>query len=193
MISTPTEGVETNDSELIYKSYRAEYEQNYEEAINMVLLLEKKYPRDYFFKLRTAWLYYSTGQYIEAEKYYQKAHSVNAKALEPLTGLMNCAYAIGLWSKVVEYGEQLLEADPLDSYTLSSVAYAYYSQRNYQTAAALYRKILDYYPADLSARGYLGWCYHFAGDDRGARREFETLLRYSPENKTAVAGLEALK
>ena len=192
MITIPI-SAQTTDSELIYKSYRAEYEKNFTEAINMTLALEKKHSRDYFYKLRVAWLYYSTGQYIEAEKFYKKAQSVNSQSLEPLSGLMNCAYAIGLWSQVIEYGGQILQTDPLNSYALSSVAFAYFSQKNYSSAIALYTKILKYYPADLTARGYLGWSYHYAGDDRAARTEFETLLRYSPENTTAITGLDAVK
>lgn len=168
-------------SVLLQTSYNAEASGNYQSAIEAMKTLEKNDNADAFYKLRLGWLYYSSGQYQSAYEYYTKTTTLT-NCLEAKEGLINAAYMLGKWEKVISTGNQILAKYPDHFSAQTKTAYSYYMTKDYVAAAAIYNKLLTTYPYNLELRGYYLSCQVLAGDLPNAKRTFQQLQQYSPNN-----------
>jgi tetratricopeptide (TPR) repeat protein len=166
---------------LLQTSYNAEANSNYQLAIESMKTVEKDNDSDPFFKLRLGWLYYSSGQYQSALDYYTKTTGLS-NCLEAKEGVVNSAYMLGKWDKVIATGNQILAKYPDHYYALTKTAYSYYAMKDYVAAANLYNKLLTTYQYNLELRGYYLSCQVLLGDLVNAKRTFLQLQQYSPNN-----------
>lgn len=166
---------------LLQTSYTAEANSNYQLAIESMKSVEKENDTDPFFKLRLGWLYYNSGQYQSALEYYTKTATLS-NCLEAKEGIINSAYMLGKWDKVIAVGNQIITKYPDHYYALTKTAYSYYALKNYVSAANLYNKLLTNYQYNLELRGYYLSCQVLLGDMTNAKRTFLQLQQYSPNN-----------
>ncbi len=166
---------------LLQTSYNAEAGNNFQLAIESIKTIEKDNDADPFYKLRLGWLYYSSGQYQSALDYYTKASSLT-NCLEAKEGIINSAYLLGKWDKVIATGNLILDKFPDHYSALTKTAYSQYVLKNYVAAASIYYKLLNYYQYNLEIRGYYLSCQVLAGDLVNAKRTFQQLQQYSPNN-----------
>jgi tetratricopeptide (TPR) repeat protein len=170
---------------LLQTSYNAEAAGNYQLAIESIKTLEKNNDADPFYKLRLGWLNYSSGQYQTALDYYTKAASLSG-CLEAKEGIINCAYSLGKWEKVISIGNQILAKFPDHYSAMTKTAYSYYVLNNYQGAANIYKRLLGYYQYNLELMGYYLSCQVLLNDMVNAKKTFLQLQKYSPNNPFVV-------
>jgi tetratricopeptide (TPR) repeat protein len=166
---------------LLQTSYNAEAASNYQLAIESMKTVEKTNDKDPFFKLRLGWLYYSSGQYQSAFDYYTKTATLS-NCLEAKEGIINAAYMLGKWDKIITTGNLILAKYPDHYSALTKMAYSYYAQKNYTAASPLYYKLLTMYPYNLELRGYYLSCEVLSGDLVNGKTTFNQLQQYSPNN-----------
>jgi tetratricopeptide (TPR) repeat protein len=165
----------------LQSSYNFEAVGNYTSAIEPMKALEQMDDQEPFYKLRLGWLYYCAAQYAKALNYYQKAYALNS-TLESAEGILTCATALGQWETVVETGNKILAKYATYFTALTKTAYAYYRLKNYSSCATLYKQVLDMYPYNLEVKGYLLSAQSLGGDVNGARKTYNELKKYSPNN-----------
>lgn len=172
---------QNGDGQKLTASYAAEATGQYSDAIEVLKPLAERDTADAFYQLRLGWLYYLSGQYNVAQVYYQKSRQLTSSQ-EAEEGLLNCALARTNWDAVVNFGTTILKKYPQNSGIMAKTGFAYYSKKDYASAAEMYRRILDIYPYNLEAKGYLLSCQVLGGERLKAKATYRELKRYSPKN-----------
>jgi len=167
---------------MIQNSYTYEATGDYVTAIALMNKLAEMNKSDAFYQLRLGWLYYSSGQYTQAELHYANALK-NEKTREAMEGLLNSAYAIGNWTKTIKYAEQLVGVYRNHFTALKTLAYGQFIQKDYKNSANNYLKAAKIYPYDLEVLGYLLSAQVNGNDKLGAEITFKKLKRYAPQNQ----------
>ena len=173
------------------ESYGMEEKGDYSSAIN---LLKKVYQQDdYPLNLRLGWLSYLNGSFIESTAYYNKAIQLKPYAIEPRLGLAYPASAMGNWTQVKEQYYKILEIDPqntLVNYRLGMIAY---SNENYPEAIKYFEKVVNLYPFDYDALIMYAWSSLKLGKLREAEVLFKLVLLLSPDDESALDGLNSIQ
>lgn len=71
-------------------------------------------------------------------------------------------------------------------------AYRYYAKAQYDSAAYMYSRYIEYNPLEEEAYRQLGMCYVFTGKYDDARKAFDKALQLYPENYIALYGIGAI-
>ena len=147
---------------------------------------------DYLLNYRLGWLSYLAGAYNDSVAYYEKAASVKPSAVEPLLAMVQPSAAqTGKTDVVIGIYERVLRNDPSNYKSLSQLAWLNYSAlKNYKIAATFYERLLKLYPADVEMMIGLGYSFKLEGNKGAADRVFNQVLRLSPSNARALAGLK---
>ena len=167
--------------DLITESYDFEAIERYDAAIKSMTKLVELDDDNAFYLLRLGWLYYASGQYAAAERYYALSAEVDP-SLESLEGRMNSAYAQQKWSDALSAADDVLKRFPNHFYALATKGYAYYTRGDYEQSVNFYRKALTIYPYNLEAMGYLLSAEMRSGDRQAGAETLQRLAPLSPNN-----------
>ena len=173
------------------ESYEKEEKGDYSTAVNK---LKKIYQEgDYPINLRLGWLSYLNGSFVESVAYYNKAIQLKPYAIEPRLGLAYPASAMGNWSQVREQYFKILDIDPQNTLVNYRLGMLEYSSGNYDEAFNYFEKVVNLYPFDYDALIMYAWSNLKLGKFREAEVLFKQVLLLSPEDESALEGLNSIQ
>jgi tetratricopeptide (TPR) repeat protein len=97
--------------------------------------------------------YYELGKFEEAEKWLNRARSVNRTMVASEYNLGRIAFETGRYKEAVEHFEKILERDPQNVMALKAAAYARIKNGDIEEAEALYVRVLALVPEEAD-NGY---------------------------------------
>ncbi len=172
-------------------SYELESAGKYSEAVNV---LKEIYQEDsYEINLRLGWLTYLSGNFTEAIPYYQKSIELKPLSVEARLGLVYPASAMGNWTHVENMYNEILEIDPQNATVNYRMGLIYYGREDYATATQYFEKVINQYPFGYDGVIMMAWTNFKLEKLREAKVLFQKALLISPEDASAMEGLELLK
>jgi len=147
----------------------------------------------YEINLRLGWLNYSAGLFTESMAFYQKAIDLMPYSIEAKLGLIYPASALGNWNLVAQTYENILHLDPANYTANYKLGLIYYGREDYSQAFSSFQKIVNYYPFDYKSSIIFAWTNLKLGKKREAKILFEKVLLLSPNDKSALEGLNLIK
>ncbi len=173
------------------KSYTLEKQGEYKKAADEI----KKFydASSYEINLRLGWLNYQAGIFTESIAHYQKATELKSYSEEAKFGLIYPYAAMGKWDEVVNLYQKIIVNSPNNTIANYRVGLIYYGRKDYEKALKHFRKVVDLYPFDYDGLLMLAWTNYQLSKLREAKVLFNKVLLYSPEDKSALEGLELIK
>lgn len=188
-------GTKAQDFTLLQKafkeSYTAENAKQYDKASEPLRAIYQE--GNYELNLRLGWLMYMQGKYIESQKYYEKAISLQPRSIEAKFGLVYPLAAGQKWDEVLKQYEAILQIDPLQPTTLYRMALLYYNRQQYTMAKRYADSYLQIYPFNFDGLSLAGWIELKMSNKSVARSLFERALVNTPDDKTTLEGLGLCK
>jgi tetratricopeptide (TPR) repeat protein len=92
--------------------------------------------------------YYELGNFGEAEKWLNRARSINRTMIASEYNLGRIAFETGRYEEAAKYFEGILERDPQNIMVLKAAAYTRIKNGNIEEAEALYTRVLAMVPED---------------------------------------------
>ncbi len=175
--------------EMYRQSYVMEAKGDYAGALGRMEEIRKRAGDSYFVLLRTGWLNYLAGNHEAAEAHYREAIAAKPGAIEAKIGLTLVLYVAQRWKPLETACKQVLTEDPKHAAVRARLAASYYNLGNYPDAAALYRKLVDAFPAELDYQTGYAWALLRMGKRDEARKYFQAVLAVSPDNPNALQGM----
>jgi len=173
------------------KSYKAEQNGNYSEGVAELKSVYQ--PENYSDNARLGWLLFLSKQYTESINYYDKAIKLKPYAIEARFGMIKACNALESWDKVKEQYEAILKIDSQNTTALYWLGVLLYNRKDYDLAAKNFEKIVNLYPMDYGSVIMLAWTKLYQGKKADAKVLFEHALMLSPEDASALAGLNQTK
>jgi len=175
-------------SEAFSKSYQAEYNKEYKDAIAEI---DHIYSSDsYEINLRLGWLYYSNGDHVKSKNYYSNAIKIQPKSIEAKLGLAYPIGALESWDELIILYNDILQIDPYNYTVNLRMATIYYYRKDFTKAETYGEKLSKLYPFDYSYNLILGKINLSLGNIIHAKEHLNAALLYDP---TATEVLDLLK
>jgi tetratricopeptide (TPR) repeat protein len=172
-------------------SYKSEQSGNYVLSVSEIKTV---YQADnYSINARLGWLLFLAKQYTESVIYYEKAIKLKPYAIEVRFGLIKALDALASWDKVKEQYEAILRIDPMNTTSLYWLGVLLYNRKDFDNAGRYFEKIVNLYPMDYGSVIMLAWTRLFQGKKTDAKVLFSQALLLSPEDASAISGLNQLK
>ncbi len=172
-------------------SYDYEATKNYEAAINIISSVYSE--TSYELNLRLGWLYYISGKHKESVSYYQKACSIMPAATEPLWGIINPYIKLENWNEVEKIYHSILKIDVKNSKANYNLGLIYYYRKEYKEAKKYFDVVLNLSPFNYNHLLMSAWTNYYLGNKNEATILFNKVLLYSPNDKSALEGLNLIK
>ena len=171
-------------------SYKAEASQDYRGAIQaMEALGIETVHAIYEVNLRMGWLSYKAGDNDRSANYYLRAIDLAPQGTEPLWGILMPYTAKEEWVKAEKIYKDLLKLDPKNGTANYQLGLIYYYRQNYPEALKYLEVSLKMSPFDYYSMLMNGWTRYFMGQKDEAKTLFERVLRYTPQDASALEGL----
>lgn len=172
-------------------SYKSEQNGNYVLSVSEIKAV---YQADnYSINARLGWLNFLAKQYTESVNYYDKAIKLKPYAIEVRFGMIKALDALSGWDKVKEQYEAILKIDSQNTTSLYWLGVLLYNRKDYENAAKNFEKIVNLYPMDYGSVIMLAWTRLYQGKKADAIVLFNQALLLSPDDSSALAGLNQLK
>jgi tetratricopeptide (TPR) repeat protein len=185
----PSETTSKGPAQYWRASLTSETNRDYDSALNQIMAYQTSGGDAFLANLRTAWLYYLKQDYKNAAKYYDEAERLKPTSINPLLGLMAVNEAGGDSAQTQQAAENVLHVDPLNYRAQMVFAYRQYLAKNYAVALASYRRVLTYYPDDMTALSGEAWSLYYLGQKEKAAADFQELLSVNSDDSWAQKGL----
>jgi tetratricopeptide (TPR) repeat protein len=170
-------------------SLTAETMMDYDSALTQVASYQTAGGDAFLANLRSAWLSYLKKDYKSATQHYGEAERLRPSAINPLLGLMYVNVAQGDPAAIEKAAENVLHVDPINYEAQMLAASEQYSLKDYAMALASYRRVLTYYPDDLTALSGEAWSLFYLGRNKEATADFQVLLGINASDIWAQKGL----
>jgi tetratricopeptide (TPR) repeat protein len=181
---------DSRTNEAFAKSYKSEQNGDY---TNGVTALKSVYQADnYPVNARLGWLLFLSKQYTESISYYEKAIKLKPYAIEARFGMIKACNALESWDKVKEQYEAILKIDSQNTTSLYWLGVLLYNRKEYDLAAKNFEKIVNLYPMDYGSVIMLAWTKLYQGKKSDAKVLFGHALLLSPDDPSAIAGLNQI-
>lgn len=173
------------------ESIKAELSGNYTLAVSDI---KSVYQADnYNMNARLGWLLLLAKQYTESVSFYEKAVRLKPYVLEARFGLIKSLNALESWDKVKEQYENILKIDGQNTTALYWLGVLLYNRKDYNEASRNFEKIVNLYPMDYGSVIMLAWSRYYQGKLPDAKILFNQALLLSPNDVSALSGLNLLK
>jgi tetratricopeptide (TPR) repeat protein len=173
------------------QSYKLENDGEYSKAIRLV---KDIYNEDsYEINVRLGWLTYLQGLFSESIPYYQRCLSIRPLSTEARLGIANPASSMGNWDLVEKMYLEILENEPSNSLVNYRMGVIYYGRDDFNTAFKYLEKVVNHYPFDYDSVIMLAWTNYKLGKYREAKVLFNKALLITPDDPSALEGLEYVK
>jgi tetratricopeptide (TPR) repeat protein len=190
-LAQPTPSTNSDGSSPYWQaSLTSETNKDYDSALSQVSSYQSAGGDAFLANLRLAWLAYLKKDYKSAAQYYDAAEHLRPSAINPLLGLMYVSVAVGDSAAVEKAAENVLHVDPLNYQAQMLTAARLYSTKSYAMALASYRRVLTYYPDDLTALSGEAWSLYYLGHIKEATADFHVLLGINSSDTWAQKGLQ---
>jgi tetratricopeptide (TPR) repeat protein len=173
------------------ESYKSEISSNY--VISISQIKSVYLPENYSVNARLGWLLFLAKQYTESITYYERAVRLKPYAIEVRFGLIKDYNALESWDKVKEQYEAILKIDGQNTTSLYWLGVLLYNRKDYDNAAKNFEKIVNLYPMDYGSVIMLAWTKLYQGKKADAIVLFNQALILSPNDQSALSGLNQLK
>ncbi len=181
----------TGSQSMFSASYNYEKNGDYKNAISSIL---KVYDKDnYFINLRLGWLYYLSADYNSSKKYYESAKNICGSCSDAQLGLTLPLSMQNNWSEIVNIYKQILKKDSQNYSANLKLGQYYFNNRDYANAKIHFDKIATSLPADYENTLYLAWTFYYLGDFTEAKENFLVIEMLSPNDPSALEGLNLIK
>ncbi len=191
LISTPIVA-QTNATLLAFsKSIEFEKKAEYLPAIQSINSLNDS--TSYDVVIRLGWLHYKAGLTLKAMQYYKTAIDIKPNAIEPRYGYTYPAYLLEDHSKLISEDENILKIDPNNKTINANLGLLYFYKKEYNKALPYFEKLVNLYPFDYECILNLAWAFAYLSKNADAEKHFNTVLFYSPKDKSALEGLLYVK
>lgn len=183
-----------NDSEIqaaFADSYKAELSGNYAVSVSEIRSVYRA--DNYNMNARLGWLLFLSKQYTESVNYYDRAIKLKPYCIEARFGMIKALNALESWDKVKEQYESILRIDDQNTTSLYWLGVLLYNRKDYDGAAKNFEKIVNLYPMDYGSVIMLAWTKYYQGRTTDARLLFNQALLLSPNDASAISGLNLLK
>ncbi|WP_299494028.1 hypothetical protein [uncultured Shewanella sp.] len=167
------------------KSYGYEKIGDYQNAINSLVSVYKKEPKDYILNLRLGYLYYLQGSFSNAKFHYLAAKKILPNALSPQLGMMRISNVKEKFDDTEALGYEVIKKDFYNYYANLYLSYALRKNKKYNAAAEIDKKMLDVYPDDTTFLLEYGLLKFQQKDYSKTREILSLLLVLEPENVSA--------
>jgi len=134
---------------LYLKSYNYEKMGSYQDAIKVLIPINKKYGHTYTINLRLGWLFFLDKKYKNSIKHYKKALIAIPTSIEAKLGLTKCYLASGKLNSAVATSGSILKVDYYNYYGNYYLASALIAKKDYYSAKAVVEKMLSLYPSSV--------------------------------------------
>jgi tetratricopeptide (TPR) repeat protein len=178
-----------NPAQFWQASLTSETNKDYDTALSQIAAYQTSGGNAFLANLRTAWLYYLKQDYQNATKHYNEAERMQPTSINPLLGLLNVSEAQGNAAAIQKAAENILHLDPMNYRAQMAAAYQQYTAKNYSAAFATYRRVLTYYPDDMTALSGEAWSLYYLGQGEKAAADFQTLLSINANDSWSQKGL----
>ncbi len=172
-------------------SYDYEAIQKYDAAITAINTVYN--PSSYEMNLRLGWLNYLGGKHKDAVSFYQKAIVLMPAATEPKWAIINPLTKLENWNETEKTYLSILKLDSKNASANYSLGLIYYYRKDYVTAKKYFDVALNLYPFGYNNMLMGAWTNYFLGNKNEAKTLFNKTLLYSPNDKSALEGLNLLK
>ena len=173
------------------KSYKSEQNGSYSEGVEA---LKSVYQADnYSINARLGWLLFLAKQYTESISYYEKAIKLKPYAIEARFGMIKACNALESLDKVKEQYEAILKIDSQNTTSLYWLGVILYNRKEYDQASKYFEKIVNLYPMDYGSVIMLAWTKLNQGKKPDAKVLFDHALLLSPDDPSAIAGLNQIR
>jgi tetratricopeptide (TPR) repeat protein len=173
------------------ESYKAELGSNYVLSVSVIKGVYQ--PDNYNINARLGWLLFLSKQYTESISYYEKAVKLKPYAIEVRFGLIKDYNALESWDRVKEQYEAILRIDSQNTTSLYWLGVLLYNRKDYDEAEKNFEKIVNLYPMDYGSVIMLAWTKLYQGKKSDASVLFNQALLLSPNDASALSGLNQLK
>ncbi|HET9958548.1 MAG TPA: tetratricopeptide repeat protein [Polyangiaceae bacterium] len=170
-------------------SYQLEAKGDLAGALRASHKLADKNPKQYFARLRAAYLALAAKNFVQAARDYEIAAALAPKAIEPLLGQQQALMALGKYGEAEPIGRAAVERDPLNYLANSRLAWTLFSLKKYAEAARVYSRVLALYPGDIEMAVGLGYAELRSGQKQRAQETFRAVLGMAPKHVRATQGL----
>lgn len=119
---------------------------NYDEAINLLLEGQRRYPKENAFRLALGFTYLAANQLTNAEYFLEAASTVGSSQSEAIAGLGRVASLKGNVRKAEKLYQKALQLNPVNTLALSYLAELRMKQKRYDDAKFLFEKIIQLDP-----------------------------------------------
>ena len=143
--------------------------------------------------IRLGWLNYKAGLTKKSLEYYKKAIDAKPNAIEPRYGFGFPAIVLVDYVNLIVQDNKILEIDPNNKMINGNLGSIYLYNKEYAKALPHFEKIASFYPFEYDNNLNLAWTYLYLGKNAEAEKCFNTVLLYSPNDKSARDGLSAIK
>jgi tetratricopeptide (TPR) repeat protein len=182
---------ETKIQAAFAESYKTELSGNYVVSVSEI---RSVYQADnYSMNARLGWLLFLAKQYTESINYYDKAIKLKPYAIEARFGMIKALNALEGWDKVKEQYEAILKIDDQNTTSLYWLGVLLYNRKDYDNAAKNFEKIVNLYPMDYGSVIMLAWTRLYQGKNADAKVLFNQALLLSPNDSSAISGLNLIK
>jgi tetratricopeptide (TPR) repeat protein len=172
-------------------SYKSELNGNYVLSVSEI---KSVYQADnYSMNARLGWLLFLAKQYTESVNYYDKAIKLKPYGIEARFGMIKALNALESWDKVKEQYEAILKIDSQNTTSLYWLGVLLYNRKDYDSAGKNFEKIVNLYPMDYGSIIMLAWTRLYQGKKSDAKVLFNQALLLSPNDSSALSGLNQLK
>jgi tetratricopeptide (TPR) repeat protein len=172
-------------------SYKSELSGNYVQSVSEIRAVYQA--GNYSINARLGWLLFLAKQYTESVNHYDKAIKLKPYAIEVRFGMIKALNALESWDKVKEQYEAILKIDSQNTTSLYWLGVLLYNRKDYENAAKNFEKIVNLYPMDYGSVIMLAWTRLYQGKSADARVLFNQALLLSPNDSSAISGLNQLK
>jgi tetratricopeptide (TPR) repeat protein len=182
---------DTKIQEAFAKSYRSELAGNFNVSVSEVRSVYQT--ENYSMNARLGWLLFLSKQYTESVNYYDKAIKLKPYAIEARFGMIKALNALESWDKVKEQYETILRIDNQNTTSLYWLGVLLYNRGDYGNAAKNFEKIVNLYPMDYGSVIMLAWTRLYQEKNADAKVLFNQALLLSPNDSSAILGLNQIK
>jgi len=182
---------ENRINDAFIKSYKFEQNGNFAEGVKELKLVYKA--DNYSVNARLGWMLFLAKQYTESISYYDKAIKLKPYAIEARFGMIKACNALESWDKVKEQYEAILKIDPQNTTSLYWLGILLYNRKEYDQASKNFEKIVNLYPMDYGSVIMLAWTRLYQGKKADAMVLFNHAILLSPEDPSALDGLNKTK
>lgn len=182
---------QNNVQEAFTNSYSLEYYGEYAKAVEAIKKVYNE--KSYEINMRTGWLHYLAGLYIESQGYYKRAINLKPNSIEARMGYVYPLAALGNMNLVVDQYSKILEIDPNNTTVNYKMGMIAFEKKEYKKAQEYFKKITNLYPFSYDSLIMVAWTHYHLKQNKEAKELFQTILLIYPDNVSAKEGLNLLK